>query len=86
MTPYYSLIFGLVLHFIGHQIVLLTVIVDVLVHIKYVQCYINILAFKLSILSIFIFIFILGAWGVHIAVDSASPANHIHVTGQMPVN
>jgi len=84
MTPYYSLSFGLVLHFIGHQIVLLTVIVDVLVHIKYVQCYINILAFKLSILSIFIFI--LGAWGVHIAVDSASPANHVHVTGQMPVN
>ena len=52
--------------------------------IKYVQCYTNILALKLSILSIFIFI--VGAWGVHIAVDSASPADHVHVTGQMPLN
>ena len=35
---------------------------------------------------LFIYLFILGVGDVHIAVDSASPANHVHVTGQMPVN
>ena len=30
--------------------------------------------------------FILELGDMHIAVDSASPANHAHVTGLMPVN
>ena len=66
---------NLVLHFTRHQLVLLTVIKDVLaVNSSYA------LALKLSI-----FLFG-GARGVQIVVDTASPADHAHVTGQMPVN
>ena len=38
------------------------------------------------LLSYRIFFFFLGVGDVRIAVDSASPANHAHVTGLMPVN
>ena len=68
---------NLVLHFTRHQLVLLTVIKDVLA-VNY--SYANILALKLSIF------FVWGARGVQIVVDTASPVGHTHVTGQMPVN